>query len=163
MKNEQLVLMYEYNIWANERIMNHLKSLPDGIFTKEVDLGFKSIAEVIGHMISADEVWFARIKGESPPSLARTPFTSIEEASSYQNILQTQIREYLISTNDIEKIVNYSNTRGEEFQNSILEIMQHVVNHGTYHRGNISTILNSLGFKGILTDYIAYLRKEFLK
>jgi len=163
MMNEQLVQLYEYNIWANERVMNHLKSLPDGTFTKEVDLGFKSIAEVISHMISADEVWFARIKGESPPSLARTPFTNIEEASSYQNKLQTQIHEYLMSTNDIEKIVSYSNTKGEKFQNSILEIMQHVVNHGTYHRGNISTILNSLGIKGILTDYIAYLRKEFLK
>lgn len=159
MKKEQLVLLYEYNVWANERIMNHLKSLPDGIFAKEVDLGFKSIAEVITHLIAADEVWFARIKGESPPPLTRTPFTNIEEASSYQNKLQTQILEFLLSTDDIEKIVNYSNTRGEKFQNTILEIIQHVVNHGTYHRGNISTILNSLGYKGILTDYIVYLRR----
>lgn len=158
MMNEQISLMYNYNIWANERVLNHLKSLPGDIFHKEVELGFKSVAEVIGHIIAADEVWISRINGESPVAVISKQFSNVEEASHYFNKLQSQIRECLLSTNDMERKVTYKSTLGEEFQNSITEIIQHVVNHGTYHRGNISSILRCLGYSGIQTDYIAYLR-----
>lgn len=60
----QIVHGYDYNIWANERVIQHLRTLPEELFLKEVNLGFKSIAEVLGHLASADEVWFARIKEE---------------------------------------------------------------------------------------------------
>ncbi|MGG1314161.1 DinB family protein [Cohnella laeviribosi] len=156
--NEKILHMYDYHIWANERTMNHLKSLPDEIFFKEVDLGFKSIAEVIGHIVAVDEVWFARIKEQSPSSIVTKQFSNIEEASNCMNKLQSQIREYLSLIKDVEKRVTYRNQMGQEFQNSVSEIIQHVVNHGTYHRGNITTILRYLGYKGIQTDYIAYLR-----
>ncbi|MGG4033201.1 DinB family protein [Paenibacillus cisolokensis] len=157
--NGRIFQLYDYHIWANERMMNHLKSLPGEILLKEVDLGFKSIAEVIGHIVSVDEVWFSRIKEEPSASLANKQFSNIEEAGNYMNNLQSQIREYLLSVHDMEKSVTYTNTAGQEFRNSIAEIVQHVVNHGTYHRGNISTILRHLGYSGIQTDYIAYLRK----
>lgn len=64
--NQQFLLLYDYNIWANERVISYLRALLGDLFLKEVDLGFKSIAEVIGHLISVDEVWFSRIKEESP-------------------------------------------------------------------------------------------------
>lgn len=155
--NKQISLLYEYNTWANTRLLNHLKSLPDEIFKKEVDLGFKSLAEVIGHIVSADEIWFARMKEESPSLFESKQFNNLEEASNYFYELQTQIHEYLVSINDIEKRVTFRNRMGHEFQFSISEIIQHLVNHGTYHRGNISTMLNYLGYKGIKTDYIAFL------
>lgn len=156
--NRQIIVLYEYNIWANDRVLNHLKSLPSEIFNKEVDLGFKSIAEILGHIVSADEVWFTRIKGESPVSISIKQFNHIDEASNYINALQSQIHKYISSARDIEKKLSYTSAKGEKFQNSVSEIIQHVVNHGTYHRGNITTVLRHLGFNGILTDYIAYLR-----
>lgn len=156
--NKNILQLYDYNIWANERVINHLNSLPSEIFIKQVDLGFKSIAEVIGHLVSVDEVWFARIREESPSIAVTRQFTTIEEASNYLNRLQSQIREYLLATKDIEKRVIYKNSTGQEFENRISEIIQHVVNHGTYHRGNITTILRHLGFPGVQTDYIAFLR-----
>lgn len=157
--NQQFLLLYDYNIWANERVISYLRTLPGNLFLKEVDLGFKSIAEVIGHLISVDEICFSRIKEESTSSLVTKQIINLDDASNYMNKLQSQIREYLLTISDIEKIITYRNTMGEEFQNSISEIIQQVVNHGTYHRGNISTILRYLGFSGIQTDYIVYLRK----
>ncbi|MNN03274.1 DinB family protein [compost metagenome] len=156
--NELIMDWYDYNIWANERIIDHLKTLPGEIFGKEVDLGFKSIAEVLGHIASADEVWFARIKEDSLSFIKAVQFTDLEKASSYFNNLHSQIHEYLFSIEKPQQIVKYKNTLGKEFQNSISEIIQQMVNHGTYHRGNISTILRHLGYTGILTDYIVYLR-----
>ena len=70
--------------------------------------------------------------------------------------LQTEHHEYLASVGDMGKVVTYHNTAGEAFQNSISEILQQVVNHGTYHRGNITTMLRHLGHKGLITDYIAF-------
>lgn len=158
MMSGQIVQGYDYNIWANERVLQHLRTLPEELFLTEVNLGFKSMAEVLGHLASADEVWFARIKEEEPPSLAAKSFSSIEQASNHITGLQSRIRQHLTSISDFEKRVIYRNTMGQEFQNSISEIIQHVVNHGTYHRGNITTILRYLGHSGIMTDYIAFLR-----
>lgn len=156
--NEAFLQLYDYHMWANERVLNHLQSLPEGVFVQEVNLGFKSIVEVLGHLAAAEEVWFARIKEEHPPSLAARSFANLEAARQYFSQLQTGHREYLTSAHDMGKVVTYHNTAGEAFQNSISEILQQVVNHGTYHRGNITTMLRHLGHKGIITDYIAFLR-----
>lgn len=157
--SRQCIQLYDYNIWANQRIFTHLQSLPSDLFLKEVDLGFKSIAEIFGHIASVDQVWFARIREmEGPSTIEAKQFNDIEEAIEFITKLQTQIREYLLSVSDCGKAVTYKNTMGQEFQNSISELIQQIVNHGTYHRGNITTILRYLGYKGIQTDYIAFLR-----
>lgn len=157
--SRECIKLYDYNIWANERIFNHLQSLPSELFLKEVDLGFKSIAEVVGHISSVDEVWFARIKEEEgPSSIVTRQFSNLEEAHHFITKLQTQIREYLLSLSDCDKTVTYKNAMEQEFQNSIPELIQQIVNHGTYHRGNITTILRFLGYKGTQTDYMAFLR-----
>lgn len=156
--NEPFLHMYDYSIWANDRIFNHMQSLPEDVFLQEVNLGFSSIAEVFGHLAAAEEVWFARIKEDSPPPLAARPFANMEAARHYMNQLQTRHRDYLATVDDMGKVVTYHNTAGEAFQNSISEILQQVINHGTYHRGNITTMLRHLGHKGVITDYIAFLR-----
>ncbi|MCI1774151.1 MAG: DinB family protein [Paenibacillus lautus] len=156
--NEAYLQLYDYHVWANERLWNHLQSLPEGVFLQEVNLGFTSITEVFGHLAAAEEVWFARIKEESPPSLAARPFADLAAARQYLSQLQTEHHEYLASIGDMGKVVTYRNTAGEAFKNSISEILQQVVNHGTYHRGNITTMLRHMGHKGIITDYIAFLR-----
>ena len=156
--NEAYLQLYDYHIWANERVWNHLQSLPEDLFLQEVNLGFKSIARSLRSPCGAEEVWFARIKEESPPSLAARPFANLEATYQYMSRLQTEHHEYLASVGDMGKVVTYHNTAGEAFQNSISEILQQVVNHGTYHRGNITTMLRHLGHKGLITDYIAFLR-----
>ncbi|WP_276355349.1 DinB family protein [Cohnella caldifontis] len=159
MNRDDIVELYDYNIWANGRILGHLKTLPEDVFHREVNLGFKSVADVIGHIAAADEVWLTRLEGSSPSSLASKPFANVEEAERSMHRIQSRIRQILSSVDDMEQPVIYRNTKGDEFRNSISEIARHVVNHGTYHRGNVSTILRALGHTGVQTDYIAYLRK----
>jgi len=154
--NESAAPLYEYNVWANERVLQHLESLPADVFHREADLGFRSIAEAIGHLAAADEVWFARMQEKDAPPRPTKPFRDIDEARRHMDELQTRIRQYL-SDIDARKIVAYSNAAGQSFRNSIAEIVQQVVNHGTYHRGNMTTMLRSFGYSGTMTDYIAYL------
>ncbi|VTR60904.1 DinB family [Actinobacillus pleuropneumoniae] len=92
--NEAYLQLYDYHVWANERLWNHLQSLPEGVFLQEVNLGFTSIVEVFGHLAAAEEVWFARIKEESPPSLAARPFADLAAARQYLSQLQTEHHEF---------------------------------------------------------------------
>ncbi|OOC62552.1 DinB family protein [Paenibacillus ihbetae] len=157
--NKQLIQLYDYNVWANERVMDHLDTLPGEVFLREVDLGFKSIAEVISHVVSADNIWFNRIKEEQDSIPAKKVFTDLKEARQEMDELQSQIRDYVSSLSDTEKKVSYTMASGRQMENSIAEILQQVVNHGTYHRGNITTMLRSFGYQGVMTDYIAFLMK----
>lgn len=157
--NKQLIQLYDYNVWANERMMDHLDTLPSDVFLREADLGFKSIAEVISHLVSADIIWFNRIKETQDSTFARKAFTDLKEARQEMDELQSQIRDYVSSLSDVEKKVSYTMASGRQMQNSIAEILQHVVNHGTYHRGNITTMLRSFGYQGVMTDYLVFLMK----
>ena len=152
------IALYDYNVWANERILNHLKSLPVEVFSCQVGNVFPSIAIALGHIAAVDEVWFYRMKAESPLSIDTNQFNNIDEAWNYFNKLHYEVKEFLLKKEDLEAAVTYKNTRGMEFNNTISEIVQHMVNHGTYHRGNITSILRQIEYSGISTDYIEYLR-----
>lgn len=80
MGNRRELQLLDYHIWACDQILDHVKTLPDDLFHREANLGFRSVAEVIGHIAAVDEVWLARMKGEQPPSLAPKRFVDVEEA-----------------------------------------------------------------------------------
>lgn len=151
---------FKYHVWANKKVLGHLENLPADVFTQKVNLGFASIAQIFGHLASAEEVWTARLRGEVPPPLTPRPFENVESAQTYMEKLHNSSLEFLHTIQDWEKIIQYNTTTGQAFQNSILEIVQQLVNHGTYHRGNITTILRSLGHPGTQTDFIAYARTK---
>ena len=153
--NEAYLQLYDYHIWANERVWNHLQSLPEDLFLQEVNLGFKSIAEVFGHPVRGGSL-VCPDQGRKSSVACRETVREFGSDLSIHERLQTEHHEYLASVGDMGKVVTYHNTAGEAFQNSISEILQQVVNHGTYHRGNITTMLRHLGHKGLITDYIAF-------
>ncbi|PLT44526.1 DinB protein [Paenibacillus pasadenensis] len=150
---------YEYHAWASMRVLKHLETLPAGTLTQEVQLGFSSLAEVLGHLAAAEEIWLARLKGEPAPSLTPRPFQTVEQARLAFDGVFMAMRQFLDNNPDSEEVISYRNSAGKEFQSTIAEILQHVLYHGAYHRGNISTILRSLGHPGIGTDYILFLRR----
>lgn len=155
-----MLQQYSYHMWANEQVFRHVESLPAEVFLKEVQLGFSSVAEAMAHILAVDEIWFARLKGESPAGLATTSFTSVRQAAqSFRQLLQENL-DYLKEQEDFHRIVSYKSIKGEPFHNTVVEIIQQVVNHGTYHRGNITTLLRSQGYKGAVTDYVAFLRAK---
>ncbi|MGN7456028.1 DinB family protein [Paenibacillus pasadenensis] len=150
---------YEYHAWASMQVLKHLETLPAGTLTQEVQLGFSSLAEVLGHLAAAEEIWLARLKGEPAPSLTSRPFQTVEQARLAFEGLHENTRHFLVGSPNAEEVVSYRNSAGKEFQSTIAEILQHVLYHGAYHRGNITTILRSLGHPGVGTDYILFLRR----
>jgi len=152
----------DYHIWATDKVLRAISQLPENAFTEQVQAGFTSIADVVGHLAAVDDVWLQRILGQRPQIIASIPFTTIEEASAFISELHQRIKQTVNSASDLQQPIIYYNTKGERYENTLAELIGHIVNHGTYHRGNITTFLRILGYSGVSTDYIFYLREQGL-
>jgi uncharacterized damage-inducible protein DinB len=149
---------FDYHSWATKQLIEHLSKLPKEIMNKEVNSVFPSISHTFAHMYAVDELWFLRISGKGVDSIESKPFKTIQEMNDAFTCLHNEMLEFLNLKDDLEQTVIYTNTKGQRFRNSIREIIYHIVNHGTYHRGNISAMIRQLGYQGVSTDYIYYLR-----
>lgn len=145
-----------YHNWATVEQLKHLLSLPREVFSKKLAGTFSSISETVSHIYLVDQIWCKRI---NPPfTINDVSFDSPHQAIEAFAALHQQIIEFLKNTEQDEVV--YQNSKGERFSNKLTDILQHLANHGTYHRGNISTMIRQLGYEGVSTDYIYYLRQQ---
>ena len=151
--------LYNYHVWANQTLINHIELLPEELLSRKFNSVFSSIGETFGHIYMVDHIWFQRIKGKSPSKINSKTFDDIVEMKKWFGKQQDEIQSFIKQV-DVEKIVKYQNSKGVQFNNPIYEIIQHMVNHGTYHRGNIASLIRQSGFKGVSTDFIFFLRKQ---
>lgn len=151
--------LYHYHAWANERMLTHISSYPD-VFTKTAVGPFSSIAGTFGHIYDVDWLWFSRMRGDSKPVTRKTVFQSAEEAKRTFNELHKEMKAFLSAEMDKNKRIYYTDSKGAAFQNTLSELVTHVVNHGTSHRGNIVVMLRKAGYKSCPTDFIYFLRES---
>ncbi|PTM60047.1 DinB family protein [Desmospora activa] len=154
--------MYDYHTWANKQVLDHLKQLPPNLYHQEIKSVFPSIAHVIAHIYVVDTIWFAAmqehtfqdIRAEADRLRETMPKKALEEAEGMFNQLSAQYQAFFEQQHDMEKIVTTAHPRYGTKHFRLADLVHHVVNHGTYHRGNISAMLHQLGHKGVATDYI---------
>jgi uncharacterized damage-inducible protein DinB len=150
---------FSYHVWATKKLLVHLKSLSREVIQKEIQSVFPSVERTLFHLYEVEAVWFSRLKGE-PALVDKKVFETIEECEMDFSDLHSEILEWLGDMSDELVSVSYTTSKGEAFENTREEILKHLVNHGTYHRGNIAAMLWQLGEKGVSTDYIYYLREK---
>lgn len=160
--------LYDYHVWANQRLLRHLKELPCEIYTKEVQSVFPSISQVIAHLYVVDNIWLGAMSGdifEKLMALAErlskeAKEKTLEEMETMFHQLSERYKAFLHGKSDLDQPMVISHPRLGQLKTSISQIVQHVVNHGTYHRGNITAMLRQLGSKGVSTDFIFYLYEQ---
>lgn len=157
--SERLLRLFDYHGWDNEKLLHHLKNLPEEIYWKRINSVFPTIAETFAHIIAVDELWYSRIQGRHIPYIQTETCKTIGETITKCSDLHEEIKQFFIEIGHLEHPVVYQNTKGEPFSNKISEIIEHMVNHGTYHRGNIAAMIRQMGYEGTTTDYICYLRE----
>jgi uncharacterized damage-inducible protein DinB len=139
--------LYQYNEWANRRV---LKAIKDQRVTDE------KILSLFSHQITANFLWLHRIKGLPPPpyDLWKTyPMTQLE---NMVDSASTQWLEFIQANDNFDWTLKYNNYIGAYYENNVEHIMMHLVNHGTYHRGQIALLMRMKGFEPINTDFITY-------
>lgn len=155
--------LYAYNAWANDRILDAVEALDAEAFTRDLGGSFGSIRGTLVHLVSAEWVWLERWKGRSPSGLD-TGWT-LETVADLRGRLADVERErsvFLARLDDgaLEAPLEYQNTRGEPFRSPLWRLLRHVVNHGTWHRGQISLQLRLLGRPGVSTDMVLFDRQR---
>lgn len=145
-----------YHHWANVRLLEHINQLESEVFFKEVKSIFPSLAVVFEHIYQVDSLWINRMIGEHAPQFEEVKFSNPFMAIQYFE----KNHQKLIELGTKEGIISYQNTKGEMYQNDIQQILSHLMNHGTYHRGNASAMLHQMREKSISTDYIYFLRMK---
>jgi uncharacterized damage-inducible protein DinB len=154
----------EYNLWANEKISNYIDLAGEITADKEILGSFHSIRKTMFHIWDAQVIWMKRLNGESLNTWPSHSFKgNLEEAiAGFIDSSMDYVRFTKKLTNgDHYKIIEYHSTDGTAFLNSIEDIVMHVMNHSTYHRGQIITMLRLAGFDKVgSTDFIRYKREK---
>ncbi|MFS0907529.1 DinB family protein [Priestia aryabhattai] len=164
MKHQTLSL-YDYHVWANQRIFEHLKELPQDIYQKEIQSVFSSISEVLAHIYTADTTWLSVMSGDGFDEITKlrnqlrekTKGKSIEEMETMFFNLSERFKAFFDRQGNLDQAVFPEHPNFGRLETNLFELVQHVVNHGTYHLGNITAMLRQLGYPGIMTDYVVYL------
>jgi uncharacterized damage-inducible protein DinB len=150
-----------YNTWANTKIVEVLRDVNDEIFFRENKSSFSSIGITVLHIWGAQHVWFKRMEGISLTAFPHTEVRDkllileglVKSSVDFQTLIESKGEEFLTS------VYAYNNLKGDPFQDTIEDTLFHVVNHSSYHRGQIITMLREAGVaKVVSTDLIHYLR-----
>jgi uncharacterized damage-inducible protein DinB len=162
MKSELLDLI-RYNDWANERMAEAIRKVTEEKHRTPITSSFGSLRETLGHVVSAEWIWLRRWKGDSP---ATAPlWVASDSADTFLERL-TEIRKerlqwlWELDEAAYEKPVEYRNLAGNTYRNTLSDLIRHVVNHSTYHRGQLATQLRQLGQVPPATDFIVYRREQ---
>ena len=148
-----------YTSWATHHLLNAVSAIPQDQLQHNFNTADRTIVGTLAHVFAADRVWFDRVTGHR-----RSAF--IEERDRNMEVLRTEWPELLSSwrkwlaeyKHDLMQPIAYQDMAGNPHQSSACEIVLHVVNHGTHHRGQVSGFLRSLGHTPPPLDLIRFYR-----
>jgi uncharacterized damage-inducible protein DinB len=167
MNREDVRLLYEYDRWANDRILKLVGVLTPEQFTRDLGGSYPSVRDVLLHIVAAKWAWLMYWKELSPSEQILTDlFTrsaTLFPSQSFPTLatlqakwaeLETELGEFLDELTDerLGRTLPVGNT-----WLSLAHLLQHLANHSTYHRGQIAMMLRQLGAKAQCTDFAEFL------
>jgi len=142
--------LFDYDFWANDTIIQNL-----------VKAGNKSdeSTRLMAHILGTEQVWLDRLDtGDSDSSMIWPEYdlsTCKFQVHELKNLWSAFVAK---NAGGFLQVVRYHNSKGKQFENSIADILMHVVTHSSYHRGQISKLQRQTGEEPVNTDYVTYAR-----
>jgi uncharacterized damage-inducible protein DinB len=160
---KQLLQEYSaYNLWANQTITDLLVQLDESLHQQFVNSSFPNLYGTILHIWDAESGWWQRVQHHEKimyPSSAFNP--SMKEAVNGLLQQSADWMNWLKQQEDLQLVYDYQNKKKENFSQPLWEILLHVFNHSTYHRGQLITMLRELGQTNLpATDFIQWSRNK---
>ncbi len=155
MNRQDILILFDYNAWAAQRSYDVAAGLAAAQFTQELTSSFPSIRDTLTHILGAEWIWLRRWQGESPAQpLAGADFPTVGSLRERFAGIEAERRTFLGSLPDdrLTASFDYRDLAGNPYRLPYLASMQHVVNHGSYHRGQITTMFRQVGAKPVSTD-----------
>jgi uncharacterized damage-inducible protein DinB len=156
--------LYDYNIWANHRLLDQAANLSAEHLRAPTACSFGTLHDTLAHTLGAEWMWRLRLQeGVSPPALpSGQDFPTLADLRARWNAEEQQMRAFLASLgdDDLERVAHYTNTREEPQQTPIGQALLHLMFHGMQHRSESAAMLTSYGHSPGWIDYIVYLREQ---
>jgi uncharacterized damage-inducible protein DinB len=159
---QDLRALVDYHYWARDGMLDALEPLTAEQFTRDMGSSFRSVRDTAAHSYSAEWVWYSRWQGTSPAAML--PFDQFPDVSSLRAAWLAQERKTRASLdgldeNSVARIIEYRTFNGEAASSRFWQMLQHLVNHASYHRGQVTTMLRQMGANPPRpTDLIAFYR-----
>ena len=163
MTPEEMRILYDYNAWANHRQLQAASKLTTEQFLKPMGSSFGSVRDTLAHIFGAEWVWLERFQGRSPSSLPdATPFKDAKTLKEGWSEFEPRLLTFVhgLTQADLDRKIDYKTLKFGVYKNPLWQSMQHLVNHGTYHRGQVTTLLRQLDAEPVLTDLMHFYRER---
>ena len=139
--------LYQFNAWANQRVVKTLT---------HQKVNHEKITSLMGHIAAAEMLWLHRVKGLPKPDVKLWSNYSLEELSDMLQRADADWLAYIQHTENFDRELKYTNYTGDPFMNNVESIIIHTANHATYHRAQVAILLRQNGFEPVNTDFITY-------
>jgi uncharacterized damage-inducible protein DinB len=163
MKPAEMVALYEYNAWADRRALQAASALSREQFTKQLGSSFPSVRDTLAHIYGVEWLWLERFQGRSPSAIPDDPeFADIVKLQASWGEFEPTLLNFVggLTQDDLDRVMEYKTMKFGVYRNPLWQSMQHLVNHGSYHRGQVTTMLRQLGAQPILTDLMHFYREQ---
>lgn len=156
---ERIRALYDFNRWANGEVLETAGKLTPEQFTRDLHGSFPSVRETLVHIMGAEWIWLERWRGNSPKALlSAAEFPTVSAIANRWAEIERAQRKFVdgLTEDSLVQAVSYVNLKGDPYEYPLWQMLQHLVNHSTYHRGQITTMLRQLGARPVATDLLVF-------
>lgn len=163
MNVEDFRTLYDFNTWANRRTLDACAGVTPEQFTRDLGSSFRSLRDTLAHIYGAEWIWFERWHSRVPAGLpSAADFPDFESLRRRLTDMDRDLVDYVASLtpDDLQRIIQFKTMAGTEIAQPLWQCLQHLANHGSYHRGQVATLLRQMGAKPLSTDLIGFYRER---
>lgn len=145
---DEALTLLDYHYWARDRILAAVEGLTPEQYTRDLGNSFPSVHATLVHTCGAEWLWYHRWSGNSPAALPDpAAYPDLQSVREVWASLETKVRGLVVALSDADlgKVLGYRLLNGTEASSAFSHMLQHMVNHASYHRGQITTMLRQLG------------------
>ncbi|MEM7655041.1 MAG: DinB family protein [Bacteroidota bacterium] len=145
-----LARLFAFDYWANSRTIDQVMAL---------SINDPRILHWLNHLMNAEEMWLSRVQGENPKISIHTQ-RPLSALSTQCQVLHDGFQQVIsqASTTGLQELINFRDSRGTAYAIPLHDILTHVANHSTHHRGQVIARIREVGFEPVRTDYIHYVQ-----
>lgn len=150
---------FAFGRWATRTILESVAVLTPEEYARPIGGSFGSVRGTLIHLYEADWVWLERFHGRSPRGLPEDEDVSTLDALAGKwREVEAKLDEYLatLTPERLEEPLSYVSARGDPFTRRLGDALLHLANHGTYHRGQVATLMRLFGRQAASTDYLRF-------
>jgi uncharacterized damage-inducible protein DinB len=143
-----LMQLLDYHYWARDRVLAAADNLTREQFTRDLGASFASVRDTLVHVYGAEHIWQQRWVGISlTGGVDPAGFVDVAQVRDAWTRLESAVRDVLtrLGPGGIEQVCEYRSLSGIPSHSTFTQMVQHVVNHGSYHRGQVAAMLRQLG------------------